>query len=71
MVYLDNILVFSDSIEQHLADLWKLFEQLHTSQFKAKHKKCEFIKCYVKYLGHVVENGTVYAKPVKVSAVCT
>ena len=29
-VYLDDILVFSDSIEQHLADLRKVFEQLHT-----------------------------------------
>ena len=30
-VYLDDILVFSDSIEQHLADLRKVFERLRTS----------------------------------------
>ena len=31
MVYLDNILVFSDSVEQHLANLRKVFERLRTS----------------------------------------
>ena len=34
-------------------------------------KKCEFGRSYVKYLGHVVENGTVYADPDKVAAVRT
>ena len=29
-VYLDDILVFSDSVEQHLANFWKVFEQLCT-----------------------------------------
>ena len=70
-VYLDDILVFSDSIKQHLADLWKVFEWLRTWQFKSKHQKYEFGKSHVKYLGHVVENGTVYADPDKVSAVRT
>ena len=70
-MYLDDILVFSDSVEQHLADLWKVFERLRTSQFKAKRYKCGFGKHHVKYLGHVVENSTVYADPDKVSAVHT
>ena len=30
LVYLDDILVFSDSVEQHLADLQKVFEWFHT-----------------------------------------
>ena len=37
----------------------------------AKWQKCEFGKTCVKYLGHVVENGTVYTDPDKVSAVRT
>ena len=48
-----------------------MFERLRTSQFKAKRSKCEFGKRRVKYLGHVVENGTVDADPDKVSDVCT
>ena len=34
-------------------------------------KKCEFGRSRVKYLGHVVENGTVCANPDKVAAVRT
>ena len=37
----------------------------------AKHQKCEFGRSHVKYLGHVVENGTVYADLDKVAAVRT
>ena len=71
MVYLDGILVFSDSVKQHLADLWKVLEWLCTSQFKAKHEKCKFGKHHVEYLEYVVENSTVYADPGKVSVVHT
>ena len=37
----------------------------------AKRQKCKFGKTRIKYLGHVVENGMVYADPDKVSAVQT
>ena len=37
----------------------------------AKRQKCEFGKTCIKYLGHVVENGTVYTDPDKTSAVQT
>ena len=37
----------------------------------AKCQKCEFGKTRVQYPGHVVENGTVYADPDKVSAAQT
>ena len=37
----------------------------------AKWQKCEFGKTCGKYLGHVVENGTVYTDPDKISAVQT
>ena len=37
----------------------------------AKRQKCEFGRSRVKHLGHVIENGIVYADPDKVSAVRT
>ena len=35
----------------------------------AKYQKCEFGKSCVTYLGHVVQNGTMYAHPYKVAAI--
>ena len=70
-VYLDNILVFSKDIDEHLHHLRLVFERLPKEMFIEKWKKCESGKTRVKYLGHTIENGTVYADPDKVSMVQT
>ena len=57
LVYLDDILVYSETAEQHLQHLRQVFERLRAECFYAKRSKCEFGKRSVKYLGHVVENG--------------
>ena len=44
IVYLVNILVFYDSIKQHLTNLQKVFKWLRMLQFKAKQQKCELGK---------------------------
>ena len=58
MIYLDDIIIFSDTFEQHLDRLEAVFESLHTYNLKLKASKCEFFKPEVAYLGHVVsEDG--------------
>ena len=71
MVYLDDILVFSKDVDEHLQHLRWVFERLHQETFMAKCQNCEFGRSCVKYLGHVVENGTVYDDPDKVAVVRT
>ena len=58
LFYLDTILVCSNNAEAHEAYLRKVFYRLCEHKLKAKLKKYEFGKPYVKYLGHVV--GSVY-----------
>ena len=57
LVYLDDILVFSDNADKHKAHLRRVFDRLRAHKLQAKLKKCEFGKPYVQYLGHVVGSG--------------
>ena len=70
-VYLDDILVFSETEQQHLHDLRAVLERLRHEKFHAKRCKCEFGKRSVKYLGHIVENGTIRVALDKVAVVLT
>ena len=70
-VYLGDILVFSKTEQQHLHNFCAVLEQLCCKKFHAKQWKCEFGKHSVKYLGHIVENGTIRVNLDKVAAVQT
>ena len=70
-VYLDDILVFSETEQQHLHDLRAVLERLRCEKFHAKQGKCAFGKHSVKYRGHIVENGTIRVDLDKVAAVQT
>ena len=70
-VCLDDILVFSEMEEQYLRDLRAVLEWWHHEKLHAKQWKCEFGKRSVKYLGHIVENGTIHVDLHKVAAVWT
>ena len=53
MAYLDDILVFSNSISEHLQHLQSVFNQLRKHGLKIKLSKCQFIMAETKYLGFV------------------
>ena len=69
LVYLDDILVYSKSTDEHEACLRYMFTQLHEHKTKAKPSKCKFAHSCVKYLGHVVGSGELRADADKVSTV--
>ena len=41
-------------VNQHLKDLWCLFQHIHETGLKLKKSKCNFLKRYIHYLGHMV-----------------
>ena len=59
LVYLDDVIVFSKTFEQHLFDLRTVFERFRTHQFRFKLSKCSFAQKEVDYLGHTVSAGYV------------
>ncbi len=69
LLYLDDIVVFSSSVDQHLARMEVVLSRLHNEGLKAKLSKCAFLKKEVHYLGHVLSSEGVSTDPGKVEAV--
>ena len=57
LVYLDDILIFSDSADLHVEHVCTVLQHLRDQSWFAKMPKCEFAALPVKFLGHVVGSG--------------
>lgn len=69
LVFFDDILVYSSTMEQHLSDLEKVLSLLRKDSLYAKMSKCSFAGSNVEYLGHIISAKGVQTDPKKVSAV--
>ena len=54
LIYLDNIVVFTNTEAEHLKRLHAIFERFHEHGLKLKSTKCDFFKSEITYLGHQV-----------------
>ncbi|XP_039660752.1 uncharacterized protein LOC120561648 [Perca fluviatilis] len=69
LLYLDDIVVFSSTVEQHLERLKVVLSRLQTEGLKAKLSKCSFFQKEVHYLGHVISGEGVSTDPRKIEVV--
>ncbi|MCG8030630.1 MAG: reverse transcriptase family protein [Candidatus Thiodiazotropha taylori] len=69
LIYLDDIIVYSSTFEEHLERLQAVFMNLEKHNLKLKPSKCEFFKEKDVYLGHVVSAEGVHVDPSKTEAV--
>ena len=69
MVFIDNILIYSQSQEEHEDHLRIFLQTLRDHQLYAKFSKCEFWLIEVKFSRHVVSASGVSVDPEKVEAV--
>lgn len=69
LLYLDDIVVFSATFEDHLHRLELVLSRLQEHNLKLKLQKCNFFQQEVKYLGHIVSADGVATDPDKISAV--
>ena len=69
LVFLDDILVYSKTWEEHLHHLHLVLSTLQQHSFFANLKKCSFERSSVEYLGHVVSNERVSVDKMKVKVV--
>ena len=70
IIYLDDIIVFSKTLEEHLTRLQAVSEKLKKGELKLKPSKCEFFKQELTYLGHVVSKNGIQTDSKKVRAIC-
>jgi hypothetical protein len=69
VVFIDDILVYSENEEDHAEHLRIVLTRLREHQLYAKFSKCEFWLHEVPFLGHVLSNGGIMVDPTKVQEV--
>ena len=69
MAYLDDILVFSNNISEHLQHLSSVFNQLRKHGLKIKLPKCQFMMAETKYLGFVINKQGIKPDDDKVEVI--
>ncbi len=69
LIYMDDILIFAKSFEEHKEKLDEVFKRLRQHGLKVNLKKCQFLRPEVKFLGHIVSADGVATNPDKVTAV--
>ena len=60
LIYLDDIVVFSTTFQEHIERLEAVFRRLQMNNLKLKESKCEFFKREVTYLGQVVSEEGIH-----------
>lgn len=67
--YLDDIIIFSDTFEDHLTQVEIVLQRLQEAGLTVKASKCQWLKGKVVYLGHWVGSGTIEPLQAKVASV--
>lgn len=68
IIFFDDILVYSPSMEAHGEHLAAVLAVLQDHSFFVKLSKCSFCCTTVEYLGHLISNGELKADPTKIDA---
>jgi hypothetical protein len=69
LVFFDDILIFSKTLEEHAQHLQTVLQVLRDNKLYAKFSKCVFATQQVEYLGHVIFEQGVATNPQKIAAV--
>lgn len=66
VVFIDDLIVFSDTLEEHERRLLRVLSRLKEYGLKLSPEKCKFFQTSVRYLGHIVSSSGVETDPEKV-----
>ena len=68
-VYMDDIIIFADSLEQHEERFQLVMDRLKKAQLKVQLEKCQFLKKQISFLGHLLAEDGIKSDPKKIEAV--
>ncbi|ELR23820.1 uncharacterized protein ACA1_304830 [Acanthamoeba castellanii str. Neff] len=69
LVYINDIIVFSRTFEDHLGHLQEVFQQLWAANMYMKPSKCNFCQHELLFLGHIMHKDSIMANPEKLHAI--
>jgi len=69
LVYLDDIIIFSPSLQKHISDIKLVFSKLLNANLKIQPAKCNFLRKEIDFLGHIVTQEGVKPNPNKIQAI--
>nr|CAN62036.1 hypothetical protein VITISV_019703 [Vitis vinifera] len=69
VVYLDDIVIYSNTLKEHEEHLRKVFKILRHNKLYVKKEKCSFAKKEVSFLGHRIRDGKLMMDDSKVKAI--
>jgi len=67
LVFLDDILIYSPSMDSHLQHLELVLQTMRKHQLYLKESKCTFARDSLEYLGHIISSTGVATDPSKIS----
>jgi len=71
LVYLDDIIIFSRTFDEHITRLDEVFRRIRQANLKLKPSKCSLCQRQVEFLGHIVSGNGISMQPEKIEAIRT
>ncbi|GJT64014.1 putative reverse transcriptase domain-containing protein [Tanacetum coccineum] len=69
IIFIDDILIYSKSKEEHAEHLELILELLKKEELYAKFLKCDFWLSKVQFLGHVIDSEGIHVDPAKIESI--
>ena len=69
VVYMDDVLIFSKTLEEHVGIVKEVLEILNNNKLSIQTKKCRFHQTKIEYLGTIISKDKIEIDPVKIKGI--